>query len=276
MPIWSKFVTVNEKNQLPVIASCLLVELDDGRKGLVDTGCGDPAKYPEKERKVHAMDPSCSLGAALRALGIRKEEISFIALTHLHWDHAGGAGARTDEGKPALEFPGAVHFVHAEEWENGMSGDPVFSRAYPEITIAPLRDLGGASLHLFEEDEIEVAPGVRMIRSGGHTSGHCVVTLQDDKLELNHPDADLFDNPPMLIYISDLCPTQHHLHTAYHTAYDNFPLATRAWKREWMPRMAEEKTLVIFDHDNELFGATIRPDERREFVVDTGLRIPAV
>ncbi|MBN1268245.1 MAG: MBL fold metallo-hydrolase [Kiritimatiellae bacterium] len=271
--IWSKLIAPGSNNLIPVTADCLLVELADGRLGLVDTGCGAPAKYSEKERAFHGLHEEWYLRTAFEQRGLRFADIDFVVLTHLHWDHAGGAASPGSDGRQWPTFHRAMHFVHAREWNNAFSADPLLYKAYPETTIRPLRQLPVRSLHLVEKDDQEVLPGVRMIRSGGHTSGHCIVLLQDGSLTLDHPEAEAFKDCPAFVFASDLCPTRHHLRMAYHTAYDLFPLEARAWKREWMARIAAEKHLLFFDHDHELFGATIRPDEKKEYVVDRALPI---
>jgi glyoxylase-like metal-dependent hydrolase (beta-lactamase superfamily II) len=242
-PIWAKRIPPDERHRIPQNANVLLIELDDGRIGLADTGCGSANHFTEKETDLHGLGPGWPLMERLAALGITPDRIAFILYTHLHWDHAGGAvsGGR-------LTFPNATHFIHAKEWEDAISGNPLLYKSYPpEIA----RTLSPARRELVTDDRPDVLPGVRMLRSGGHTRGHCV--LQFDK--------------PFAVFAGDVCPTRHHLRMVFQTSYDTYPLDTRAWKRTCFPRLAEQGGLLYFDHDPDVAAATIAADPREEFVV---------
>ena len=260
-PIWSRLIQPNEKNGIPQNANCLLLETADGKRGLVDTGCGPEEKFSEKERGIHGLSPGWPLMEALRAHGLTPDDIDFVVLTHLHWDHGGGAS--TAEGVPT--FPHATHFLHALEWEAATSGDPLLYRSYPENVVAPLADLDASRLVLVEKDDVEVMPGMRLVRSGGHTRGHCTVVLEGD-LVIDHKDSVELGRIDMAVFAGDVCPMQHNLRMVFQTAYDTFPLETRAWKTKWLPEIARRQALLMFDHDPDAFGVTIQPDERREYV----------
>lgn len=126
--IWARRIQPDEQNRIPQHAHVLLVELDDGRCGLVDSGCGAAERFSEKEQRLHGLGPGWPLGDALRRAGKRPDDIHFVVLTHLHWDHAGSAYA----------FPRARFYIHALEWADAISGNPLLYKSYPRETIAPL------------------------------------------------------------------------------------------------------------------------------------------
>jgi glyoxylase-like metal-dependent hydrolase (beta-lactamase superfamily II) len=262
-PIWSRRIAPDDQNRIPQNAHALLVELDDGRFGLIDTGCGASERYSEKEQRLHGLGPGWPLLDALSAEGLRPDDISFVVFTHLHWDHAGGAVAPPSFGRE-LSFPRAHLYIHAQEWHDALSQDPLLYKSYPTETMNVLRQ---ASRVLIEADESEILPGIWMHRTSGHTRGHCAIRIDHPQLELNHPSADVLPRPLKLLLAGDVCPTRHHLRMVFQTSYDTFPLYTRAWKRDWLPRIAREGILLLFDHDPDIVGATIREDEREEFVV---------
>jgi len=247
------------------------VELADGRKGLLDTGCGHPDSFSDKELALHGMDRDWPLMNALHALAIDPESIDFVALTHLHWDHAGGVGVVTEEGVATPTFPNATHYVHEQEWADAVSGDPLLYKSYPANTLAPLQQLPDTQRILVRDDAPDILPGLRMIRSNGHTRGHCVIHVKHDALEVRHPDAGNFGPLRHLLFTGDVCPTQHHLRLVFQTAYDTYPLDTRRWKREWLPRAAREGIALFFDHDPAICAAIIEADTRKEFVVRRAL-----
>jgi glyoxylase-like metal-dependent hydrolase (beta-lactamase superfamily II) len=117
-------------------------------------------------------------------------------------------------------------------------------------------------------------PGITMIRSSGHTRGHAVIALESpDGIELGHLESIFMFAPRRMLFAGDVCPTRHNVRMVFQTAYDTFPLDTRAWKRETLAAIAREHTLLMFDHDPDLFGATIKPHPKKEYVIDKTLHV---
>lgn len=266
-PIWSKRIAADEQNRIPQHAHTLLVELSDGRRGLIDTGCGSAERFSENETKLSGLGPGWPLLDALRARGIAPDELDFIVFTHLHWDHAGGAVAPSSFSRE-LSFPRARLHVHALEWEDATSRNPLLYKSYPPETIDALR---AGAIECVAADEAEVLPGIWLHRTSGHTRGHCAVRLTHPDLQLVHPAAGDFAGVTQLLLAGDVCPSQHNLRMVFQTSYDTFPLDTRVWKRDWLPRIARENILLMFDHDPAAFGALIREDPREEYAVSRAL-----
>jgi glyoxylase-like metal-dependent hydrolase (beta-lactamase superfamily II) len=274
--IWARLIPPVTGNAIPQCTHCLVVELNDGRVGLVDTGTGDPAEFGEKERRFHGLnDDHWQLLTALSELGISPAGIDFVVLTHLHWDHAGGTGRRQGDGPGAqLTFPNAQHFVHAIEWDDAMGGHELLGKAYPRERLSALEASRNESVLLVTDSAPDILPGVRMARTGGHTEGHCAVVLSDEELELNHPGAEALGQVATVVFAGDVCPTAAHLRMVYQTSYDTHPLVTRAWKCEMLPEIAAEGYLVVFDHDPHRLGCTITPDPGKEYRIDRELPLP--
>ena len=272
-PLWSRLITSDERNRVPQKANSLLVELDDGRIGLVDTGGGNPAWHSEKVREIEAMNEQWDLIASLALYDLTPNDISFVVLTHLHWDHAGGIGRLDEQGGPCLTFPNAQHFVHAVEWDDANSNNPLFGNSYPIEIWGNLEAVRQDGLLLVTDAAPDILPGVRMARSGGHTRGHCAVILTGDPLTLRHPDAETFPTVDTVVFAGDVCPTKGHFRILYETAYDTFPLDTRQWKQTFLPEIASQGYLIAFCHDYQLAGALIAADEQKEFVVKCPLPV---
>jgi len=273
--IWSRLIPPNEHNGIPQNANVLLVELDDGRKGLIDTGCGNPERLDDKALAMNGMNRAWPLMDALNGLGVSPDSFSFIVLTHAHWDHAGGLFFMEANGATRPMFPNATLYLHQREWHDATSGDPLLYKSYPKEIIQPIHTLPNEQRVLVEEPEQEILPGIRLIRTSGHTAGHCAVWLESDQtMVINHPGADSFGSTNRLLFCGDVCPTSHHLRMVYQTGYDTFPLDTRAWKREWLKRAAEEDIPLFLCHDPENAAIRIVPDEKREFAVTA--RLPSL
>src|SRR6516164_7073836 len=149
----------------------VVVVRSGGRTVLIDAGIGmDPGlNLPRAGQLIHRLE----------AAGIDLASVTDVVLTHLHMDHIGGLlvdGVR-DRLRPDLR----IHVAAAEAkfWES-----PDFSRvSMPPGFPDALRRTGKRFLNEYHtllrpfEKEYEVAPGVLVTRTGGHTPGHSVVRL---------------------------------------------------------------------------------------------------
>ncbi|MFH0908331.1 MAG: hypothetical protein V1929_06180 [bacterium] len=77
-PIWAKRIPPDDRHRIPQHAHALLLELDDGQRGLVDTGCGSATHFTDKEIDLHGLGPGWPLMENLAARGIAPEQIDFV------------------------------------------------------------------------------------------------------------------------------------------------------------------------------------------------------
>src|SRR5262250_792371 len=148
----------------------VVVVRSGGRTILIDAGMG--VEFPDLPRAGR-------LALRLEAAGIDLASVTDVVLTHLHMDHCGGLLA--DGVKERLRPDLRIHLAAAEAefWES-----PDFSRvSMPPGFPDALRRTGKRFLKEYHsqlrtfENEYEVAPGVVVQRTGGHTPGHSVVRL---------------------------------------------------------------------------------------------------
>ena len=111
--IWNKTNPADEKNLITLAMRCLLIE-DNGRLILIDTGIGD--KQDEKFFSHYYLHGNDSLDSSLTKYGFRRDDITDVFLTHLHFDHAGGAVARVN-GNLAPAFKNAVYWSNKPHWQ---------------------------------------------------------------------------------------------------------------------------------------------------------------
>ncbi|WP_343411731.1 MBL fold metallo-hydrolase [Candidatus Amarolinea dominans] len=149
---------------------------------LCDVGAGDLGNpgdqaFPGLD---HRTSRTNLLVPSLLAAGIDPGEINIVLITHAHPDHVGGMLDAEDR----LVFPNAHYTIAQREWDYWMAADPATAgaaalRGHLEQLIATARkalDAIAGRVTLVQGDE-EVAPGIRLESTPGHTLGHMMVTI---------------------------------------------------------------------------------------------------
>jgi glyoxylase-like metal-dependent hydrolase (beta-lactamase superfamily II) len=245
--IWSQLVSCDADNRVEYATNCLLVE-GRGKRTLVETGNGD--KFSPRDREIYGIDHDQSAEKNLRALGVQPESIDYVVMTHLHFDHSGGATRRVgDKVEPV--FKRARHVVQRGEWHDATHPHERNRASYLAENFAPLAD---AQLLQLIDGEAEVAPGVRVIPTPGHTAHHQSVLIDD-----GHGQRALF--------LGDVVPTALHVRLPYIMAYDLDVVGTLESKRRILSRAHAERWLVIFGHDKDLQAGYLGLDKKGQLTV---------
>jgi glyoxylase-like metal-dependent hydrolase (beta-lactamase superfamily II) len=192
---------------------------------LIDAGMGPD--FPPHERVVAGL-----LLDGLGALGVRREDVRHLALSHLHVDHVGWVATK-DGG---ITFPYAHVYIGAADWAHFVVADGAAGPERPAPWIlAALRELADRGQVTLLEDERELVPGVTAVPAPGHTPGHTVHIVHDG------------DDRAVVVGDAVYCPTQlSHLHWAAASEVDP-PLARRT--RDWLAReFADERTVMLGPH----------------------------
>jgi glyoxylase-like metal-dependent hydrolase (beta-lactamase superfamily II) len=229
-PLWSRLFTPDERGRIQLDANCLLVKAGDELL-LIDTGNGP--KLSTKEQDIFGLEHGDTLLGNLAKVGVRPEDVTTVLLTHLHMDHVGGA-SHLEGDEPVASFPNARFVVQRQEWEDAVANRSHMRVSYRKENLAPLERSG--RLELLDGDA-EVAPGIRVHVTGGHTRAHQCVFISD--------------GGETLFYPADICPTVAHLRGPYNMAYDMVPYDTMLAKAKLLGRAADEGWLVVFDHEPE-------------------------
>lgn len=243
--IWSRLVSCDAENRCEYATNCLLIE-GRGHRILVETGNGD--KFSEKEKRIYGIDHDQSVEKALRALGVEPESITHVVMTHLHFDHSGGTTRKTATHLEPV-FARAKHVVQKLEWHDATHPHERNHASYLQENIRPLEPL----LHLADGEE-EVAPGVRVVPTPGHTRGHQSVLVDDG-------------HGHKLLFLGDVVPTSLHVRLAWIMGYDLDVVSTLESKRRILSRARDERWLLVFGHDRETHAGYLGLDARGQFTI---------
>lgn len=246
-PLWSRVIDSDEKNRIQQATNCVLIDTGT-KKILIDTGYG--SKLPEKQRKLIGAEEDNPLLTSLSAQGLSRTDIDLVVLSHLHFDHAGGATMENEKGEIIPTFPNAEYITQRREWVIATAEFPELAGAYPQANLLPLEAAGQLRL---VDGTTEVVPGVTMVVTGGHTEGHTAVVIESEG--------------QTAIYLGDLCPSTRHFPSRWCMAYDVDLLETRRQKPEWLGRIADNDWVALFDHDPDHVAAYLERDPMRDFRV---------
>ena len=224
--MWQRLVAdeINAQGALLQALNCLLVETPGGRV-LVETGIGE--RSDEKMRQQRDLQGSPVL-PALRAAGFDPATVDVVALSHLHFDHAGGLLAQ--DGSAA--FPRARIAAQRLEWEFALGDNPRLQASYEQGELRLVEQAGWAGA---VDGEAELLPGVTAIRTGGHSGGHQAVVVRG--------------RDRSVAFFGDLCMRPWSANPRWVTSFDDFPLTSVEVKVGLFRRAVEEGWTVVLSHE---------------------------
>jgi glyoxylase-like metal-dependent hydrolase (beta-lactamase superfamily II) len=212
----------------------------EGRTILVDTGLGN--KFDEKFAKIFAVDQKeNNIQKSLQAEGLTTADITDVILTHLHFDHAGGATYHDSDGEIKPIFPNARYYLEKRQYEWGLNPSEKDRASYFQENYVPLKE--NDQLVLIEGRK-ELFSGIETIPINGHTVGQQMVLVKGGKKSV--------------LFAADLIPTSAHVPIPWIMSYDLYPMTTLEEKKRYLKSAAEEEWIVVFEHDPEISSGTIQ------------------
>ncbi len=239
--IWEKLVPPDNRNLCTWAMRCLLIE-DAGRLTLVDTGIG--TKQDPKFFAHYDLHGAATLQSSLETLGVGLADITDVFLTHLHFDHVGGAVLRDGDAlRPT--FPNATYWSNRRHWQWATVPNAREKASFLKENILPLEESGQLK---FVEDGGLPASIHEIISVDGHTD--------QMMLPLVHYKGQ------KLVFCADLLPSHAHLPIPYVMGYDTRPLLTLDEKTAFLNRAAAENWILVFEHDAQQEACTVQRTDR--------------
>ncbi|MCX7984378.1 MAG: MBL fold metallo-hydrolase [Bacteroidetes bacterium] len=236
--LWSRFHQADERNRIFCATYCLLIQ-GNGRIILVDTGCG--VTWTPKERWIYSIE-YCLL-ESLEKMGIYAGDVTDVILTHLHFDHAGGAVTNVD-GVLRPTFPRAQYYIQRKQWEWALNPSEKDRGSYRLHQFFPLYEHRQVT---FLDGNCSIFENISVLVTYGHTPAHQMIKIANGNATF--------------LYCGDFLPFAAHLRIPYIMAYDNNPLITVHEKKELFQHAVEEQLILFLEHDPRVRAITVQKGE---------------
>lgn len=227
--LWSRKYPVNEQNQIELRTDPILLQTED-KNILIDAGIGN-GKLSDKQKRNFGVLEESAIEKDLETLGLAPEDINMVLMTHLHFDHVCGLNRwDAEKGKYVSVFPNVSIHVSGIEWEE-MKNPNIRSRnTYWEMNWNGIE----GQIQPFDK-EVELAEGIKMIHTGGHSDGHSII--------------ELVQGEEVLLHMADLMPTHAHSPSLWVLAYDDYPMTSIYAKEKWIKEGVARNAWFTFYHD---------------------------
>ena len=238
--IWNKTNPADANNRIEMCSRSLLIE-DGNRLILIDTGMGN--KQSEKFFSYYDRSNDENIDQSLRNKGFHRDDITDVFLTHLHFDHCGGAILRNKKGLLEPSFKNAVFWSHEGHWKWATRPNPREKASFLRENIIPIKESGKLNFIKGDGFLVENTPlNFDIILVNGHTEKEMLPVL-------NHQGK-------TLVFAADLIPTAGHIPIPYVMGYDTRPLITMKEKNHFLKLACEKNFMLFLEHDpnNELIS----------------------
>lgn len=233
--LWQKTNPADDNNMCSWALRCLLIE-DGPRLILIDCGIGD--KQSEKFFSHYFLHGEANLFSSLNRLGFHPDDITDVVLTHLHFDHCGGAIAWNDTKngyRPV--FKNATYWSNEQHWAWATQPNPREKASFLSENILPIQESGQLKFIERTGDFTKnVFPGIDMLFVDGHT----------ESMMIPH----LHYKGRTVVFMADLLPSVGHIPLPYVMGYDTRPLQTLVEKEQFLQEAVEKQYVLFLEHDS--------------------------
>ncbi|HCN85027.1 MAG TPA: MBL fold metallo-hydrolase, partial [Sphingobacteriaceae bacterium] len=199
--IWQKLNPADENNLCTWAMRCLLIE-DGERLILIDTGMGD--KQDTKFFSHYYLSEDDTLEKSLNKNGFSCDDITDVFLTHLHFDHCGGAIIRDGE-KLVPAFKNATYWSNEQHWNWAVNPNEREKASFLKENIIPIQESGQLKF-IDTIDGVAFSDQIKIRFAYGHTDAMMLPQIQYKE--------------KTIVYMADLLPSTGHIPLPYIMAYD--------------------------------------------------------
>ncbi|PGM55691.1 MBL fold metallo-hydrolase [Bacillus sp. AFS053548] len=226
--LWSKKYIVNEKNQIPLRTDPVFIQTN-GLNMIIDSGIG-VNKLNEKQKRNFGVTEDSALEESLAKHGLKLDDIDYVIMTHLHFDHASGL-TKLENGEFKSVFSNAKIITSQIEWDEMRNPNIRSSNTYWKENWEAIQD----QVIAFEK-EYSLTDEITIIHTGGHSDGHSIIKIETED--------------ELLLHMGDLMPTHAHQSPLWVMAYDDYPMTSIYAKEKWVNFGLQKKSWFTFYHDD--------------------------
>ncbi|MBX2844860.1 MAG: MBL fold metallo-hydrolase [Saprospiraceae bacterium] len=227
--MWQKFYPADANNLCTWAMRCLLIE-HGNRLILIDTGIGD--KQSEKFFSHFHPHGEASLLGSIQQKGYSPDDITDVILTHLHFDHVGGAVSKVAEHQYRPTFKNATYWSQSDHWKWALTPNPREKASFLRENFVPLEESG--QLKFIDQHDWDI-PEIDFRLCHGHTESQIIPQIQY--------------KGQTIVYCADLMPSPHHLPLPYVMAYDIRPLTTLEERKSFLSEAVGKDWILYYEHD---------------------------
>ena len=245
--LWSRTNPADSNNMCDWTMRPLLIE-DGDRLILIDTGIGD--KQSEKFFSYYFLSDQNSLKPNLNQLGFGIDDITDVFLTHLHFDHCGGA-IQWNKDRTGFEpvFKNATYWSTENHWKWATEPNPREKASFLKENILPIEESGQLQF---------------INRNGDYTSN--VFNNFDVLFVDGHTESMMIPHihykGKTIAFMADLLPSTGHIPLPYVMGYDTRPLLTLTEKEKFLKTAANNDLVLFLEHDIINECATVTNTDR--------------
>lgn len=227
--IWQRTNPADENNLCTWATRLLLIESGD-RRILVDTGLGN--KQDEKFFS-HYQPHGPSLYQSLAQQGFHPDDITDVFLTHLHFDHVGGA-IKKEHDRLIPTFNHATYWSNQKHWNWAIHPNDREKASFLKENIIPIQESGRLKF-VAEGERVPFGANITIRFAYGHTDAMMLP-------QINYKGK-------TVLYMADLLPSVGHIPLPYVMAYDMFPLQTLKEKNQYLKEALVNNYVLFLEHD---------------------------
>ena len=242
--LWSRWVETDEHNRMEMACRSLLVQTDDGKNILFETGIGDFFE-PKLKQRFGVSSGGHVLLQSLQDHGLQHTDIHCVVLSHLHFDHAGGMLSSWQQDQPSeLLFSNAQYLVSEKHWQRAMNPHPRDRASFIPHLNQLLQESGRLEL-VDSADDHSLNGLVSFEFSDGHTPGMMHAIVAD------------------LVFCADLIPGIAWMHVPISMGYDRYPELLIDEKTTFLEHHRQLNHRLFYTHDPDYACASIAFDGKR-------------
>ena len=246
--IWQRTNPADTNNLIDIAARCLLVE-DGDKLTLIDTGMGH--KQSDQFFGYYSPWGSYNLKGSVKKAGFSMDEVTDVFLSHLHFDHVGGAVQwNKDRSAYEMAFKNAHFWTNKRHWDWATKPNAREKASFLKENLLPIEAAGQLRFLRDNTQVVERASdfNFEVFYADGHTEKQMLPMIQYQG--------------KTLVFMGDLLPTTGHIPLPYVMGYDTRPLLTLKEKAYFLDLAATHGYYLFLEHDAHHEVITVKHTEK--------------